>query len=999
MTKGQKQRKRGQVTIFILIGIILLFSVSATFYFNYEIIKDKLNIGKEKPRDFTATADAVKSAVEKCLKETAEEGLFYIGLQGGYYETNPHFEQLSDMQTPYYFYLGNESIPTKDTIQDELSKYIQEKLQGCIDLAPFENQGYSFETGEASATANIKEKQVNIDAEFPITIQRETVTSTIRSFNQEVSLDFYRMYAIVEELAKEQKKSPNSVPLIFLSDLAYRNGFKYATTDMGENSVLFTLFFNNTVKDDYYTYAFMAQYKEAEITIPEEPVTTTKYGEYRTKLYATTSEATTEVSSMSDTEFGDKIKSDSGSLQKKEVFDEFNSRIKTGGETGMISILNNNKDVKDAWFDKFNMICEECKLVSFDGKTAVTALGKVSFSPSELGGSTIFQNGTVMLDNGIMLSEGAAVTKVDKSYSVKGGKTNFISTKGYTPTRISKGKALISANDESQYYLEATSDKPLIVSIDEVYTSTTISGGDILISPIKDDGTHNEEEFLKFSGKMTFLIKGKHMIADGAELTEHKNGKPSLEYKFTKETDYCPKKDNCFLKYPRSCVERVGNELKILAKDNNNVQIKILDDSMAEFKHVVIRDRSVVTLNDKGLLELKFSKKDMPQITKGDPKMSSIHIQRIFNEFVTLDYRPTKGGYALDILVNENPVGAMMNREMITMNSMQNSLKNQKEWAAEIQSQLGGQSPHNIIAYFNNPEELPLIQSVYRAHDKSRLDPNFLSAVAFGEGLIFWMDYSYYESAGSTVDAFGEIGADRFGKEVNSYEQSLKASNIEIKGKKLIAEITEISEPGSTPQSIKPAKIEIDAEKVSKVDGKMILEVRGDIIEIEEGKLKIKTKGLVEKGYLSEDFDKDEEFKVTNVISSERGENIPAVTFNNLDSALEGMGAMLKMRRELFLDDVKKAGFNPRKLTEDQINYWTYVYYNGGSGAPEDLFGIGRKIVNDRLSKQGLKGLAIPSEQTESEIHSNAQRILGTKKLLDKANPSLARSARLALKE
>lgn len=999
MTEDQKpglHKKRGQATIFVLIGVVILFSIAITLYFNYDTIKDKLSIN---PRDFTITVSQVKGTVEKCLRETTENGLFSIGLQGGYYDTKVPFEQLSDIQTPYYFYLGNESLPTKKTIQDELSKYVKENLQRCIDITPFEKQGYNLELGKISVTTTIKESRINVDAGYPITVQKESVTSTIKSFNQQISFDFNEIYNLVTELANEQKKYPDSMPLIFLSNMAYDNGFKYVATNMGENNVLFTLFFNNSLRDDYYIYAFMARYKQAGVYVPQETGSApAKHGEYKIKLFAQ-SEATEtsnpEFAAMSDTEFGDYLKENPASLQKKDVFDEFNKRIKTGGETGIISVLNNNKEVRDGWFYKFGITCEECKLISFDGKTAVTAFEKVSFNPSELKGSSIFKNGTILLDNSLRLSEGATVTKTDKSYAIKGGKTNFISLRNFKPTKIIKGKALITANDDSKYYIEAISDKPLIVSFGDDYASSTISGSDILVSALTDKGTADDKTFFKFSGKLIFTIKGKYRLVDGAELTDYRNGKPSAEYKLNKETDYFQTKNQCSLNYPRSCIEKDGDELKVIAKDDNNIQIRLLDDSVSDFKHAAIRDRSTILLNSNSL-ELKFGKKDLPQVTKGNPLDSDMHIQRLLNEIVTLDYRPTEGGYALDILVNGNPVGAMMSRELVTMNSVQNSIKNQKEWVENIKSEFGGQSPHSLLGYLNSPDELPVIQAIYNAQDKTNMDANFLSSVAFGEGLVPWMDDVYYESPDYGIDALGVIGADRFGKEVDPHEQSLKTSGIDLKGKKLKAKITGITELGLPTQDIKPTGIEIDADKVTRVDGKTILEVRGDIVEIDGDKINIKTKGLIEKGYLREDF---KEFKLTGKIeTSEKGENVLGVTFNNINSGLEGMGAMLKARRELFLNDVQKAGFDPRKLSEDQIDFWTYVYYNGGSGAPEDLFGIGRRIVNERLNRQGLRGLDVPMEQTGIDLFSNAQRILGTKKLLDKANPSLAKSTVLSLK-
>ena len=81
--------KRGQVTVFIIVGVLILI-VAGVFLYS----QDKKII--EKPT--TINTAPIISFVEQCIKSTAQEGIFENGKQGGYfilpeYSTTDLFEE------------------------------------------------------------------------------------------------------------------------------------------------------------------------------------------------------------------------------------------------------------------------------------------------------------------------------------------------------------------------------------------------------------------------------------------------------------------------------------------------------------------------------------------------------------------------------------------------------------------------------------------------------------------------------------------------------------------------------------------------------------------------------------------------------------------------------------------------------------------------------------------------------------------------------------------
>ncbi len=75
------------------------------------------------------------------------------------------------------------------------------------------------------------------------------------------------------------------------------------------------------------------------------------------------------------------------------------------------------------------------------------------------------------------------------------------------------------------------------------------------------------------------------------------------------------------------------------------------------------------------------------------------------------------------------------------------------------------------------------------------------------------------------------------------------------------------------------------------------------------------------KGY---DLSKVKEKKHIN----EKGREVPSADFPNLLMALQGMAAIIKRRRKLFLEDAKAEGY--ADPTREELVYWTYLYFNTG---------------------------------------------------------------------
>ena len=130
---------KGQVSLFIIVGIVLLLVVGTLFFVLYS--KPVYNIEDFNPEALTP----IERFITECLYSTAQDGLLLLGMQGGYIyfdsplaETrfrNPnHFISYLDggVRVPLWDIQGQVAFPTIDSITTDIKRYVEEEVPSCI---------------------------------------------------------------------------------------------------------------------------------------------------------------------------------------------------------------------------------------------------------------------------------------------------------------------------------------------------------------------------------------------------------------------------------------------------------------------------------------------------------------------------------------------------------------------------------------------------------------------------------------------------------------------------------------------------------------------------------------------------------------------------------------------------------------------------------------------------------------------------------------------------
>ena len=159
--------KRGQVTVFVIIAVLIVGSVIAYF-----ILRGGIS-GIEQP--FTQESEAAQY-FSGCIENTLKEGIAILEERGGYIyapefqagnkysPTSSHLAFLS-LSVPYWYYVAasgivKEQIPSLSGMEQQLERYLKEEMR--CDLSSFTSKGEIADLQDIDYDVSTFEEVLNI---------------------------------------------------------------------------------------------------------------------------------------------------------------------------------------------------------------------------------------------------------------------------------------------------------------------------------------------------------------------------------------------------------------------------------------------------------------------------------------------------------------------------------------------------------------------------------------------------------------------------------------------------------------------------------------------------------------------------------------------------------------------------------------------------------------------------------------------------------------------
>lgn len=201
-------KKRGQITVFIVIGIILLIAVGLFITFRFLLMPEPTITVPEE-------VAPVKEFIDICLEQTLTDAVVLAGIQGGY-TTLPddlrqspygHLPVAGEFKTPMWYYSGSTRIPEIFEIEDSLNSYIEQNLDLC--LQNFTGiEAYNVEsTIEAQVLTTINKEDVRANMFMPITIVKGEERFEWEEYSVKVDAKLLKAYETAVQVLENENKN------------------------------------------------------------------------------------------------------------------------------------------------------------------------------------------------------------------------------------------------------------------------------------------------------------------------------------------------------------------------------------------------------------------------------------------------------------------------------------------------------------------------------------------------------------------------------------------------------------------------------------------------------------------------------------------------------------------------------------------------------------------------------------------------------------------------
>ncbi len=222
--------KRGQITIFIIIAIILISIVIGFFAFREFIFIENIPISIE----------PVYVSFLSCLEDNTLTGIDILESQAGYISL-PDFEpgstympfssQLNFLGNPipYWYYVsGNniqkEQMPSKRNMEDQLGEFVNREIMGCI-FDNYYEQGFEISQGEPEAKIIIGDNEVEVSLDMNLNINKDEDSALIKNHKVVIKSKLGTLYNSAKKIYEYEQKN------LFLENYAVDTLRLYAPVD------------------------------------------------------------------------------------------------------------------------------------------------------------------------------------------------------------------------------------------------------------------------------------------------------------------------------------------------------------------------------------------------------------------------------------------------------------------------------------------------------------------------------------------------------------------------------------------------------------------------------------------------------------------------------------------------------------------------------------------------------------------------------------------------
>lgn len=246
-TLSLTRNRRGQVTIFIIIAVVIVV-IGILIYSFYPEIVTGLGLGTKNPQEF----------IQSCIEEDIENNIEILSLQGGSLSPE-HYILYNNDKIEYICYTGEyyklcvvQKPMLKEHIESEIKNDLQEKVEACFNSLEesYQKRGYDVNLKKGGINIELLPKRVVSNFNYSLVLTKGE-TERYDSFRVMLNNNIYELVSIANsileweatygdaettvymdyyhDLKVEKKKQSDGTTIYILTDRNTENKFQFAS--------------------------------------------------------------------------------------------------------------------------------------------------------------------------------------------------------------------------------------------------------------------------------------------------------------------------------------------------------------------------------------------------------------------------------------------------------------------------------------------------------------------------------------------------------------------------------------------------------------------------------------------------------------------------------------------------------------------------------------------------------------------------------------------------
>ncbi len=221
--------KRGQVTVFVVLGLIILILAGSFLAYRYFVINSSLESTRQELSRVPSQFQPVAAYLDECTQTVASDALTFVGSRAGYFtlptdplppsSINPLQRNLevlpnTDLKVPLWFRESSNGIqevnvPSKADVEKNLALYVTTHFPECLDnLSSFQEEGYQIISSatQVNSKVTVTKDAVDVVVSFPMQVSFKGANFKLDGSLAHVETQFGDLYnSAVEMLTTENQ--------------------------------------------------------------------------------------------------------------------------------------------------------------------------------------------------------------------------------------------------------------------------------------------------------------------------------------------------------------------------------------------------------------------------------------------------------------------------------------------------------------------------------------------------------------------------------------------------------------------------------------------------------------------------------------------------------------------------------------------------------------------------------------------------------------------------